>query len=619
MDEISSNPNHDTIRALYKKLAPPLVTLLNSEPEIQYVALRNINLIVQKRPEILVNEIKVFFCKYNDPIYVKMEKLDIIIRLVKEKTIDQVLLELKEYATEVDVEFVRRSLRAIGRCAIKLDRSAERCIAVLLELIQTKVNYVVQEGIIVIKDIFRRYPNKYEAIIATLCENLEDLDEPEAKASMIWIIGEYSDRIDNSDELLESFLESFKDETAQVQQQLLTAVVKLFLKQPDNTQELVQRVLNMATEESDNPDLRDRGYIYWRLLSSDPEAARAVVLSAKPEIGDDTFTLDAALLEDLITQIATLASIYHKPPEAFIMKSTTQATDDDEYDAEGYEENQGVSSQGPGTSGGATSSSSGGGGDLLDLMDDAPPMQQSTSSTSNVKKVPILTPENGKGLGINGAMVNQGGKISLLIDVTYTGSNATQALAFNLNKNGWGLAPLSPQVPLPQAISHGSSCSTQIDLKVDTPPAGVDAGPTVQAAIKNMTTGEVCYFHVPISIESLFAAGAAVDAPTFAGQWKSMGEANEANVIVNNVTSTDPAAVKVKFAAYNLAFIAERQIPGTDQTAVYFAAKTAFPAVAYLVEIKFKAGANMAKVTVKSPTSAMSDVVKSAVAKIIAA
>lgn len=73
----------------------------------------------------------------------------------------QVLLEFKEYATEVDVDFVRRSVRAIGRCAISLERAAERCINVLLELIQTKVNYVVQEAIIVIKDIFRRYPNRF--------------------------------------------------------------------------------------------------------------------------------------------------------------------------------------------------------------------------------------------------------------------------------------------------------------------------------------------------------------------------------------------------------------------------------------------------------------------------
>lgn len=81
---------------------------------------------------------------------------------------------------------------------------------------QTKVNYVVQEAIVVIKDIFRKYPNRYESIIATLCENLDTLDEPEARASMVWIIGEYAERIDNADELLESFVDGFHDENTQV-------------------------------------------------------------------------------------------------------------------------------------------------------------------------------------------------------------------------------------------------------------------------------------------------------------------------------------------------------------------------------------------------------------------
>ena len=71
------------------------------------------------------------------------------------------LLELKEYATEVDVEFVRKSVRAIGRCAISIEGAAERCISVLLELIKTNVNYIVQEAIVVIRDIFRRYPDRY--------------------------------------------------------------------------------------------------------------------------------------------------------------------------------------------------------------------------------------------------------------------------------------------------------------------------------------------------------------------------------------------------------------------------------------------------------------------------
>lgn len=185
-------------------------------------------------------------------------------------------------------------------------------------MIQTKVNYVVQEAIVVIKDIFRKYPNKYESIISTLCENLDTLDEPEARASMVWIIGEYAERIDNADELLDSFLEGFQDENAQVQLQLLTAVVKLFLKRPSDTQELVQHVLSLATQDSDNPDLRDRGFIYWRLLSTDPAAAKEVVLADKPLISEETDLLEPTLLDELICHISSLASVYHKPPTAFV-------------------------------------------------------------------------------------------------------------------------------------------------------------------------------------------------------------------------------------------------------------------------------------------------------------
>lgn len=218
----------------------------------------------------------------------------------------------------MDVDFVRKAVRAIGRLAVKLESAADRCIAALLELIQTKVNYVVQEAIIVIRDIFRKYPNQYESIISTLCENLDDLDEPEAKASMIWIIGQYADRIENADQLLDDFLYTFLEEPYEVQLALLTATVKLFVQRPTVGQELVPKVLKWATEEVDNPDLRDRGYIYWRLLSTDPAAAKAVVLSDKPAITTESDNLDPNFLDELLLHIGSLASIYHKSPTAFI-------------------------------------------------------------------------------------------------------------------------------------------------------------------------------------------------------------------------------------------------------------------------------------------------------------
>lgn len=66
------------------------------------------------------------------------------------------------------------------------------------------------------QDIFRKYPSTYEGVIPTLCANLEELDEPEAKASLIWIIGEYAEKIDNADELLSTFVDTFTEESYQV-------------------------------------------------------------------------------------------------------------------------------------------------------------------------------------------------------------------------------------------------------------------------------------------------------------------------------------------------------------------------------------------------------------------
>lgn len=182
--------------------------------------------------------------------------------------------QLGRYASEVDVDFVRKAVKAIGQCAIKIEAAAERCVNVLLDLISTRVSYVVQESIVVIKDIFRKYPERYEGIIPTLCASLEELDEPEAKASLIWILGEYAAKIDNADELIGTFLDNYAEEPIQVQLQALTAVVKLFLQKPEAAQGLVQRVLGLATKTADSPDLRDRAYIQWRLLSSDTEAAK---------------------------------------------------------------------------------------------------------------------------------------------------------------------------------------------------------------------------------------------------------------------------------------------------------------------------------------------------------
>lgn len=101
----------------------------------------------------------------------------------------------------------------------------------------------------------------------------------------------------------------------------------------------MQKVLQQATADSDNPDIRDRAYVYWRLLSGDLEVAKVcnfscsdtqklemlttvqnIILSQKPAITTTISSLPSALLEQLLGELSTLASVYHKPPESFMGK-----------------------------------------------------------------------------------------------------------------------------------------------------------------------------------------------------------------------------------------------------------------------------------------------------------
>ena len=76
---------------------------------------------------------------------------------------------------------------------------------------------------------------------------LQEFQEPDSKAAIIWIIGEYAEKINDAEVLIENFLETFIEDSNKVKLQLLTATVKLYLKKPDEAEEIIQKVLKLAT------------------------------------------------------------------------------------------------------------------------------------------------------------------------------------------------------------------------------------------------------------------------------------------------------------------------------------------------------------------------------------
>ncbi|ETW44336.1 hypothetical protein PFNF135_01282 [Plasmodium falciparum NF135/5.C10] len=602
------------IKNVHKKLSPSLVTLLSAEPEIQYIALRNINLITQKLPNMLSDKINMFFCKYNEPAYVKMEKLDIIIRLVSDKNVDLVLYELKEYSTEVDVEFVKKSVRAIGSCAIKLPQSSEKCINILLDLIDTKINYVIQECIVVIKDIFRKYPNKYESIITILCENLESLDESNAKASLIWIIGEYVERIDNADELIDSFLENFSDEPYNVQLQILTASVKLFLKCSKNTKDIITKVLKLSTEESDNPDLRDRAYIYWRLLSKNIDVAKKIVLADKPPIQEENKITDTKVLNKLIKNISMLSSVYHKLPETFISKKNSYSLNsdnnndhmqDDHYDDDDYDKDNNVlkikkqmdkqkydsyssdnkkSNHSKSSSDSYNNSSDEFNNDIDDADDSKKSMDliglnddesKPKKTIPPVKMVQVLSSEDAglkgqTGLSIFASINRIDRKIQLKISVTNQTQNEIVVSGVQINKNSFGLS--SPNNLDVQNIGFGETKEMLIylipnTLNSNTPPA---TPLFLQVAIR--TNLDIFYFNVPYDIFVVFVENFHMEKDIFKKKWQIIEEAKESILMaVSPMVITSDMLIK-RMKIFNISLIARRNV--NNMELYYFACIT---------------------------------------------
>ena len=121
-------PKGDVKTATTKKLAAPLITLLSCEAELQYVALRNINFVLQKQPTIFENNVKVFFCKFNDPLYVKLEKIEILIKVADDRNAESVLNELQDYTNDMDMDLVTAAVKAIGEIILKVNRSVSRAV-----------------------------------------------------------------------------------------------------------------------------------------------------------------------------------------------------------------------------------------------------------------------------------------------------------------------------------------------------------------------------------------------------------------------------------------------------------------------------------------------------------
>lgn len=315
----TQNNNSKTIM---NKLSSALVSIMSTPPEMQYVALRNIRIILEKYPELLTKELRIFYVKFNDPLYVKLEKIDILVRLVDPSNLKQcnvLLTELREYAMEFEPEFVSRAIQGLAQLGIKYSepKFVSRTLDILLELLERQEN-LKDDCCVAVCDLLR-HSNGEEAIVSNLCSVLSSWEEPEsmlttdsAKCNYIWLMGQYPDRFSGLNSKFERFVQEFAQEEQLTQISILMTAVRLHSKLPGA---VLQSVLELATTAIHELDVRDMAIIYWRCLSM-PNSEKLIdelCSSMSPQIQNTLDTFSPEVLEKLLTELSTIGSILFKP------------------------------------------------------------------------------------------------------------------------------------------------------------------------------------------------------------------------------------------------------------------------------------------------------------------
>ncbi|CCH41143.1 AP-2 complex subunit beta-1 [Wickerhamomyces ciferrii] len=299
--------NLEEYETILKKLSSPLVSLVSTPPEVQFVTLRNIRIIIEKYPNILTNYFKVFFVRYNDPLYLKLEKIEIIVRLANETNGGLILNELKEYGYEFDVEFVKRAVRAIGQIGIKISKFGTKSSEILIGLINERELY--DTVTITLRDILRAYPKQQSSIIIpTLVQIQDQLIDSEAIAAYIWILGEFENVLNYEIKLTE-YVENFLELDSQIQSSLIYSLVKLNVKTGE-LKSLLAQIFNKV-DLIENIEIRDQIYLYWRILSlNDSQELKKLILLKLDKIDNTIPKFQPELLEFLLKEISSLNSVF---------------------------------------------------------------------------------------------------------------------------------------------------------------------------------------------------------------------------------------------------------------------------------------------------------------------
>ncbi|XP_073275708.1 beta-adaptin-like protein A [Primulina huaijiensis] len=311
----------DVHQQVYERIKAPLLTLVSSgSPEQSYAVLSHLHLLVMRAPFIFCSDYKHFYCQYNEPFYVKKLKLEMLTAVANESNTYEIVTELCEYVANVDIPMARESIRAVGKIALQ-QYDVNAIVDRLLQFLEMEKEHVTAETLVLVKDLLRKYPQWSHDCIAVVGNiSSKNVQEPKAKAALIWMLGEYAQDMQDAPYILESFIENWDEEhSAEVRLHLLTAVMKCFLRRPPETRQALGAALAAGLADF-HQDVHDRALFYYRLLQYNVSVAERVVNPPKQAVSAFADTQSSETKDRIFDEFNSLSVVYQKPSYMFTDK-----------------------------------------------------------------------------------------------------------------------------------------------------------------------------------------------------------------------------------------------------------------------------------------------------------
>ncbi|XP_064165357.1 AP-3 complex subunit beta-1 isoform X9 [Anguilla rostrata] len=286
-----------SVAQLYWHLAPKhevsvitksLVRLLRSHREVQYIVLQNIATMSIQRKGMFEPYLKSFYVRSTDATHIKTLKLEILTNLANEANISTILREFQTYVKSQDKAFAAATIQAIGRCATNISEVTDTCLNGLVLLLSNRDETVVAESVVVIKKLLQTQPSQHSEIIKHMAKLFDNITVPMARASILWLIGEYCERVPKiAPDVLRKMAKSFTSEEDLVKLQTVNLAAKLYLTNSKQTKLLTQYILNLGKYDQ-NYDIRDRTRFIRQLIVPSEKSgalskyAKRILLAPKP-------------------------------------------------------------------------------------------------------------------------------------------------------------------------------------------------------------------------------------------------------------------------------------------------------------------------------------------------